>query len=201
MTKEEKQELQKSIYEMVDEVTKQVPYKMKLDTVTKTVNLLRASREVEFPFAYSTLRDWIKKYLMETKYYDFSKPLPQDCLVYGIFVEGELVYIGKTTRGLEARQKEHIASPREPWCTEEVEFKVLCRGEADYEISLIESILIDILKPKYNKSSLIELKSSAKWDDVQTLCTGVGALLEIVLKDKDHLSMLIGYLLRYESIG
>lgn len=88
--------------------------------------------------------------------------------VYGIKVDGELVYIGKTIRPLKERIKEHIECMLDRTinnnqqkylyeamrlCEIGYKFEVLYESQnkiSNHELEMIEKVLIENIKPKYN---------------------------------------------------
>lgn len=102
--------------------------------------------------------------------YEYGKQsdIKNNCYIYGIKVDGELVYIGKTTRTLQERIKEHIgcvldktiSNSQQKYLYEAMrtcqigyKFEILYESHniiSNHELEVIEKSFIENMKPKYN---------------------------------------------------
>jgi hypothetical protein len=101
---------------------------------------------------WKTVENWITGIWVKENW----KQIKEDELsvVYGIISEGKLVYVGKTSRGLNVRKYEHETGDTEVskyLNTHECEFVILGTASNDYEVSLMEKKIINVCKPLLNK--------------------------------------------------
>ena len=94
-----------------------------------------------------------------------SIPLMKSCVVYEFSCLGDpsSQYIGKTKRRLQQQIDEHENNPPAinehlhncSRCNSEIDqqFKIMYKGIADYEISIVEALKIKDRQPKINRSA------------------------------------------------